>query len=1119
MLNSWTVRTLCGPDAYKIGKEYYRLGLITELEKTDVNRYSAAVDGRERYSVSVDLREEDMPEARCECPAFHTHFRYCSHIAAVLIQLIAEDGQRPKHGEEDMAMGSASPTMDPAESRRHERVATQLIDLFGGGQSAASGGKTRAAGLAAPPIYTTDERKEMLGAEFTCHLEEGLYSSGNSRFAVSVKIGPGRLYTVRDIRQFLEHVDQNKPLPFSKGFTYDPLHRFKEQDNDVLKQLVSIYASERVYEASGHMFSRPSGKSSFTGKSRSSALQKQLLIPPLAWDRLADSLAAAGAVMELPGGFTAEMQLTDKRPPIDFQLKKQGTQRCLLVASGLGETVLMPAYDCAVFRGNVYRMSAARLGMLKEFKNAMDRAGLEEEEGLEIPDRQIDAFIEKVVPKLRTLGTVSIDRSIESRIIQPKLAAKLFLDRLDDTLYIRLEFHYDGIVIFPLRREQRQTIHEDSILLRDTEQEARVLSAVARLGLAEQGDEWITAEEEAIYEVLFRLLPSLENEAEVYATQAVRDWVHTGKDTFQTLIDADASMNWLEISFSMDGVDEKEIRRILLAVIERKNYYRLPDGAFLSLEEDGFAGFAGLYHDLGLRKSDLAGSARVPLVRALYLDGTYRDGVRQGKALSRFLEQIRDPERLELDVPPSLADVMRDYQKRGYRWLKMLAKYRFGGILADDMGLGKTLQTIAFLLSERLDEERLPEVERLPGLIVTPASLIYNWENEFAKFAPELKVKVVAGSKDERMNELTADLSDTDVIITSYPLLRRDTDIYASLRFGSMILDEAQAFKNHATQTAQAVKEIVAGRRFALTGTPIENSLDELWSIMDAVFPELFTGRKAFKEMSRDKLSRAVSPFILRRMKSEVLRELPEKIETVTRSELTLEQKKLYAVYLSKLQKKTEEDLETAGFQKSRLKILAGITRLRQLCCHPGLFIDNYQGSSGKLEQLMEIVNECMSGGKRMLIFSQFTGMLELIRRELTGHGLSSFYLDGQTAARERVDMCARFNQGEKDIFLISLKAGGTGLNLTGADTVVLYDLWWNPAVEDQAAGRAHRLGQKKSVQVIRLTAKGTIEDKMLELQQRKKDLIRDVLGAAEADKSIWSEQDIRELLMIPKSM
>lgn len=371
---------------------------------------------------------------------------------------------------------------------------------------------------------------------------------------------------------------------------------------------------------------------------------------------------------------------------------------------------------------------------------------------------------------------------------------------------------------------------------------------------------------------------------------------------------------------------------------------------------------------------------------------------------------------------------MRDYQKFGFHWLKTLSHYRLGGILADDMGLGKTIQSIAYIASEMstpVEEGMAPS----PVLIVCPASLIYNWEREIKRFAPELRTIVAAGDPQERGGLMDDEGSQgTDVWITSYPLLRRDIDWYEKRTFRALFLDEAQAIKNYASLTAQAVRRLQAGQRFALTGTPIENSLDELWSIFEAIFPGLFGNRKSFNELSRDKVARMVRPFILRRLKSDVLKELPDKIESVQPSELSADQKRLYMAYLEKLQTEVVRDLsEDGGFQRNRMKILAGLTRLRQLCCHPSLFLEGYEGSSGKLEQLLELVEECRSSGKRMLVFSQFTSMLDIIRQELDGRDVPYFYLDGSTPAARRLEMCDAFNGGERDMFLISLKAGGRG--------------------------------------------------------------------------------------------
>lgn len=442
--------------------------------------------------------------------------------------------------------------------------------------------------------------------------------------------------------------------------------------------------------------------------------------------------------------------------------------------------------------------------------------------------------------------------------------------------------------------------------------------------------------------------------------------------------------------------------------------------------------------------------------------------------------------------------------------MKTLAFYDLGGILADDMGLGKTIQSISFIFSE-LDEIRK---QKLPSLIVCPSSLMYNWQSEFTKFAPEIQAVILDGNKSERMKKQNG-LKDIDVIIISYPLLRSDIKWYEQQKFHTVFYDEAQAFKNPITQTARSVKKIEANHRFALTGTPVENSLEELWSIFHVVFPGLFQGLKDYSGLTKKDIAKRIRPFVLRRMKEDVLSELPEKREIMESAELLPAQKELYAAYLAKLRHDTLKHLDKNTLRKNRIKILAGLTRLRQICCHPGLFVEGYQGTSAKFIQLMEILEESRLSGRRVLIFSQFTKMLELIGSELSAKGKTFFYLNGSTPSEERVGMCERFNEGERDLFLISLKAGGTGLNLTSADTVILYDTWWNPAVEEQAADRAHRMGQKNEVQVIKLISPGTIEEKMNELQEKKRHLIQEVIDPDEKIVSSITEDEIRNILSI----
>ena len=445
---------------------------------------------------------------------------------------------------------------------------------------------------------------------------------------------------------------------------------------------------------------------------------------------------------------------------------------------------------------------------------------------------------------------------------------------------------------------------------------------------------------------------------------------------------------------------------------------------------------------------------------------------------------------------------LRDYQKKGIQWLQMLHHYGFGGILADDMGLGKTLQTIAFLSSQVQADTSV--------LILAPSGLIYNWVDEFQKFAPDLDVAVVHGLKSHRESILA---ENHQIYVTSYATFRQDSEIYRDLSFDFLFLDEAQVMKNAQTKIAQSLRRFVVPSVFALSGTPIENHLGELWSIFQIVLPGLLPAKKEFMKLSTERVAQFIKPFVMRRKKEEVLTELPDLIEVVYKNELEDQQKAIYLAQLQQMQERLGQ-VSDSEFQRNRVEILTGLMRLRQICDTPALFMEDYQGESGKLDSLRDLLVQIAEAGHRVLIFSQFRGMLDRIEQELPDLGLTSFKITGSTPSQERQEMTKAFNQGERDVFLISLKAGGVGLNLTGADTVILVDLWWNPAVESQAIGRAHRMGQEQAVEVYRLVTRGTIEEKIQELQEKKKNLVSEILDGTESRGSL-SLAEIREILGI----
>lgn len=610
----------------------------------------------------------------------------------------------------------------------------------------------------------------------------------------------------------------------------------------------------------------------------------------------------------------------------------------------------------------------------------------------------------------------------------------------------------------------------------------------------------------------------LKNLAEVFISEAFKQIKLAASVTVTTGLSIKG--NLLNVTWDIAGMSKDELYEILSAYRRKRKYYRLRNGELLNLADSGISVFADMQEDLHLSKSQLkAGMAEVPLYRSLYLDALMRDNADKIK-VSRdemFENLIRNFDVLktkEYVLPETVQAELRGYQMKGYQWACSLAQMGFGGILADDMGLGKTLQMIAYLCSAR----------GMTHLVVCPASLVYNWEAEFQKFAPDMRVCSVAGNAEERKN-LLDDWQYYDVLITSYDLLKRDIDYYTGKQFGCEIIDEAQYIKNPATQAAKAVKAIESRNRFALTGTPIENRLSELWSIFEYLMPGYLYSYKYFKETfeqnivqgtdeeqkALERLHGMIAPFLLRRLKKDVLKDLPDKIEKVVYTKFDKEQEKLYKAaeknIIMNLKKSSGKEV-----QENKLQILAELTRLRQLCCDPALLYEDYKAGSAKLDTCMEVLESALEGGHRILLFSQFTTMLDVLARKFKEKKISFFMLTGSTSKAKRRDLVEQFQNGKADVFLISLKAGGTGLNLTAADMVIHYDPWWNVAAQNQATDRTHRIGQENNVTVIKLIARDTIEERILKLQEMKQDLADKVISAEGVSLSALTKEDLLEL-------
>ena len=572
-------------------------------------------------------------------------------------------------------------------------------------------------------------------------------------------------------------------------------------------------------------------------------------------------------------------------------------------------------------------------------------------------------------------------------------------------------------------------------------------------------------------------------------------------------LDISQSRNgYMGMKLDIEGVDSNEYREIFSSYKNNNRLYRMKNGAYLDLKDNDLEQAFKLIDILNIYND--FDNMKIPNNKAIYLEKLIEDEdlsfVNGSKYVSNVIKKFDKVKSKNYEIPKDLNATLRDYQVSGFEFFKTLSDYQFGGILADEMGLGKTIQTIAFLLSNK-DKK---------SIVITPTALIYNWKNELEKFAPTLKVGLLHAAKSER-EKILDNIDNYDVILTTYTTYKNDIDKYKSINFDYCIIDEAQNIKNPDAIITKAIKNVNAKVRFALTGTPIENNLMELWSIFDFIMPGYLYNKSKFKSIfvNNDKniieLKNLIKPFILRRTKKEVITELPDKIEQKIIIDLEKEHKRAYKGYVNLITRKIKEN------NQDNITVFSYLTKLRQLCLSPELMVKNYQGKNSKLDVLINIIND--SSDEKILVFSQFTKVLEVIGKRLNEENISYSYLDGKTSAKDRVKLVEEFNTNNNKVFLISLKAGGTGLNLTSANIVVHFDPWWNPAVEDQASDRAHRIGQKNVVNVIKLIAKGTAEERVINLQETKKELIEDVINGNLDNSSTLknlSKDDIIDLFM-----
>ena len=943
-----------------------------------------------------------------------------------------------------------------------------------------------------------------------------VYDKYSSEMKMEFKIGTKKqLYRLRDLVEFYDNM-LNK-THYKYGAKLEIIHEeetFEKEDLPLLNFILKHAETIKYINNSSNSIYRYYGKVMNTG---SIVLSNTIL------DEIFEILKNRRVALE-KDYTTQEIKLIEKSPDINFELEKIDEKEYKLICNidtyNTYEIIEGKEYTYFLMNNKLHRCSKkyknTTLKLLEVFKRNFTRE-------IRFNKDQISNFFSIVLPKVEdSVSLNTIDPEEIERYMPQKLGVKVYLEFNEKNYIIaKVKFYYGNKGFNPLQ--------ENPDIPRSVLEEAKSLNMFRKTGfmLDKRNARFVLAHDDKIYEFLSSDINEYMQKFEVLVTEDFKQ--KQIKKPKMTSIGVKIENNLLSINLENLNFDKSELKDILEKYRLKKKYYRLKNGDFLSLEENEDMNFLdSLISGTEISYKELeSGNIKLPIYRSLYLDRIMNrfenTTIKKDETYRKLIGNVQDKTNTsDLEIPKDLENILRQYQKIGFKWLKTLDEYQFGGILADDMGLGKTIQIISVILSyiENCKENRKPI------MVVCPSSLSLNWKAEIEKFASDINALVISGSAQKRKEQINS-IPNYDVIITSYDLIKRDIDSYKKVdyEFRYLIADEAQYMKNSNTQNSKSIKQINAKTRFALTGTPIENSLSELWSIFDFIMPGYLFSYRKFKENYEmpiikeenselmAKLRMLIEPFILRRTKKQVLTELPDKTVTILNNEMEEEQEKVYLSYLADAKSELNEQIKINGIEKSRMQILSALTRLRQICCHPGLFLDNYKGESSKLNQCIEIVKDAIASGHKILLFSTYTSMFEMIEEKLREENIEYFKLTGQTKVDKRIELVDEFNRNEKiKVFLISLKAGGTGLNLTGADVVIHYDPWWNLAAENQATDRAYRIGQKNNVQVYKLITKNSIEEKIFELQEKKAKLIDDVLDTKTSFISKLSKEDIMKL-------
>ena len=1104
-----------------------------EERRDGTYKVSANVEGSYTYyDVNLEINGNMVKEYYCDCQDYQNGY-ICKHILATCMEVIEPHKASTPEGRKRQAIKDRQEReealslwkLKQEEERKRREYETRYnraltaITEYKREQALSNNMYSEIKNINLRDLYRETKEKQMLTNTYSpelstnVELEPQIELSGNNDMVVTFKIGETQKYVLKDICELYYAFQTKEILQYGKKL------KFIAQEDSFAKEDIKLLDFILKYGEILHYSEEINRNSYYYYSTRVST--KYMSLHQNKIDEFFEIIK--NRPIQISKYDKKEIyKFTDELLNIELNIKRVEKSKEYILNINLNdyEYILSDKKIYILVNNKIYTFNQEKN---KELTNVLKLFRYDKE--ILIPEDKIKEFSTYILPKVeKYLPTQNLpEESVKEAVLVNKLASKMFLD-LDDNgnITMELKFCYNDCEFNILDPDHEKYVKQKKIE-RNMFEERKVLTRIFTDGfeLINGRRYFILKNLDDTYEFLSNKINQYMNDFEILVTEKFKSKEIKRPKLSSVSIKLDSGL--LELDISKLDFDINEIKNVLKNYNIKKKYYKLKNGDFLSLEQSedlDFLSDMSNSFDINYDKID-KGVIKLPVNRSIYLDQLLNKNKEINTTknddfnnLVNNIENKNFSENIKLDK--KFEKILRDYQKTGYKWLKVLENYKMGGILADDMGLGKTLQVIALLADNMKGKQT--------SIVVCPSSLVLNWKAEIEKWCPTLKVSIIKGFAEDR-KKLINEYENYNVLVTSYDLLKRDIEEYEGKSFKYIIADEAQYIKNFTTQNATALKSLEGEIKFALTGTPIENSVSELWSIFDFIMPGYLYSYNKFRKKLEEpilkqedkealkRLKTLINPFILRRVKKDVLTELPEKNITVMKNEMTDEQQKIYMSYFAQTKKEVSEELSENGFEKSKFKILMLLTRLRQICCHPSLFIDNYNGESGKLNQCIDIIKEAIDSGHKILLFSSYTSMFDIIEKELIKKNVKYYKLTGSTPVSKRVDMVEQFNNdGSIKIFLISLKAGGTGLNLTGADVVIHYDPWWNLSIENQATDRAYRIGQKNSVQVYKLITTNSIEEKINKLQEKKAKISEELLSTEETFINKLSKEEIMEL-------